>query len=85
MTRASIKSCQLISTVGQEPWASNAADDTEVLSLLKAIEHVPTRDRASRACTELEGGCQVPIGVNTQLDGDTLTLTGIVISVDGKS
>jgi len=22
------------------------ADDTEVLSLLKAIEHVPTRDRA---------------------------------------
>ena len=33
---------------------------------------------------ELEGGCQVPIGVNTQLSGDTLTLTGIVISVDGK-
>jgi hydroxymethylbilane synthase len=26
----------------------------------------------------------VPIGVNTQLDGDTLTLTGIVVSVDGK-
>jgi len=33
---------------------------------------------------ELQGGCQVPIGVNTQLDGDTLTLTGIVASVDGK-
>ena len=63
------------------------ADDTEVLSLLKSIEHVPTRDRAlaERAfLRELEGGCQVPIGVNTQLDGDTLTLTGIVISVDGK-
>lgn len=63
------------------------ADDTEVLSLLKAIEHVPTRDRAlaERAfLRELEGGCQVPIGVNTQLDGDTLTLRGIVISVDGK-
>jgi len=70
--------------VGQGPWASNAADDTEVLSLLKAIEHVPTRDRASRApLRELEGGCQVPIGVNTQLDG--ATLTGIVISVDGKT
>lgn len=26
----------------------------------------------------------MPIGVNTQLDGDTLTLTGIVASVDGK-
>ncbi|MGC1394720.1 MAG: hydroxymethylbilane synthase, partial [Coleofasciculaceae cyanobacterium] len=32
----------------------------------------------------LEGGCQVPIGVNTQLDGDNLTLTGIVASVDGQ-
>lgn len=62
-------------------------DDPEVLSLLKAIEHIPTRDRvlAERAfLRELQGGCQVPIGVNTQLDGDTLTLTGIVISVDGK-
>lgn len=63
------------------------ADDAEVLSLLKAIEHVPTRDRAlaERAfLRELEGGCQVPIGVNTILDGDTLTLTGIVASVDGQ-
>ena len=63
------------------------ADDKEVLSLIKAIEHVPTRDRAlaERAfLRELEGGCQVPIGVNTQLDGDTLTLTGVVASVDGK-
>lgn len=63
------------------------ADDTEVLTLLKAIEHVPTRDRAlaERAfLRELEGGCQVPIGVNTILDGDNLTLTGIVASVDGQ-
>ena len=63
------------------------ADDTDVLSLLKAIEHVPTRDRAlaERAfLRELQGGCQVPIGVNTHLDGEALTLTGIVVSVDGK-
>lgn len=63
------------------------ADDLEVLSLLKAIEHIPTRDRAlaERAfLRELQGGCQVPIGVNTQLDDDTLTLTGIVASVDGQ-
>ncbi|HCF28040.1 MAG TPA: hydroxymethylbilane synthase [Cyanobacteria bacterium UBA11049] len=63
------------------------ADDMEVLSLLKEIEHVPTRDRvlAERAfLQELEGGCQVPIGVHTQLDKDTLTLTGLVASVDGK-
>ena len=63
------------------------ANDTEVLALIKAIEHVPTRDRtlAERAfLRELEGGCQVPIGVNTELQGDTLTLAGIVASVDGK-
>ena len=62
-------------------------DDAEVLELIKAIEHIPTRDRcyAERAfLRDLEGGCQVPIGVNTQLDGDTLTLSGIVASVDGK-
>lgn len=62
-------------------------DDTEVLSILKAIEHIPTRDRtfAERAFLRtLEGGCQVPIGVNTQLEGDNLTLTGIVASVDGQ-
>ncbi|MBD2096705.1 hydroxymethylbilane synthase [Trichocoleus sp. FACHB-591] len=63
------------------------ADDVETLSLLKAIEHIPTRDRvlAERAfLRELEGGCQVPIGVHTQLDGETLALTGLVASVDGQ-
>lgn len=62
-------------------------DDTEVLELLKALEHVPTAQRcyAERSfLRRLEGGCQVPIGVNTNLEGDTLTLTGIVASVDGQ-
>lgn len=62
-------------------------DDADVISLLKAIEHIPTRDRAlaERAfLRELEGGCQVPIGVHTQLDGETLALTGLVASVDGQ-
>jgi hydroxymethylbilane synthase len=64
------------------------AEDTEIISLLKAIEHPETRDRclAERAfLRDLEGGCQVPIGVNTELNGDNLTLTGIVVSVDGQN
>ncbi|WP_341526817.1 hydroxymethylbilane synthase [Nostoc sp. UHCC 0302] len=63
------------------------ADDSELISLLKAIEHQETRDRclAERAfLRDLEGGCQVPIGVNTEINGDNLTLTGIVTSVDGQ-
>lgn len=63
------------------------ADDSELINLLKAIEHPATRDRclAERAFLRiLEGGCQVPIGVNTEINGDNLTLTGIVASVDGQ-
>jgi hydroxymethylbilane synthase len=64
------------------------AEDTDLISMLKAIEHPETRDRclAERAfLRELEGGCQVPIGVNTEINGENLTLTGIVASVDGQN
>ncbi|MDH6100599.1 hydroxymethylbilane synthase [Anabaenopsis sp. FSS-46] len=63
------------------------ADDQEIITILKAIEHPQTRDRclAERAFLRvLEGGCQVPIGVNTDINGQELTLTGIVASVDGQ-
>lgn len=63
------------------------AEDTEILELLKALEHLPTAQRcyAERSfLRELEGGCQVPIGVNTVIEGDTLTLTGMVASLDGQ-
>lgn len=63
-------------------------DDTEILSLLKVLEHTPTAYRcyAERSFLhELEGGCQVPIGVNTVITDDTLTLTGLVASLDGQT
>ena len=63
------------------------SEDPEILHLLKALEHQPTAQRcyAERAfLRELEGGCQVPIGVNTFLNGDSLTLIGMVASVDGQ-
>lgn len=62
------------------------ADNKQLISLLKELEHPQTRDRclAERAfLRDLEGGCQVPIGVNTEINGDELTLTGIVASIDG--
>jgi len=62
-------------------------EDSEILALLKALEHRPTALRcyAERSfLRELEGGCQVPIGVNTVLEGNTLTLTGLVAALDGK-
>lgn len=62
--------------------------DNEILSLLKILEDPATAHRclAERAfLRELEGGCQVPIGVNTVLQGETLTLTGLVASLDGQT
>jgi len=61
--------------------------DTPILNLLSAIEDAESRDRtlAERAfLRELEGGCQVPIGVNSAIEGDQLTLTGMVASLDGQ-
>lgn len=64
------------------------AGDTEILNIIKTLEDAPTAHRclAERAfLRELEGGCQVPIGVNTVLDNDRLTLTGLVASLDGQT
>ncbi len=61
--------------------------DEQILELLKVIEDADTRDRTLAERTflrELEGGCQVPIGVNTSIEGETLTLTGMVASLDGQ-
>ena len=61
--------------------------DEEILKILKALEDPDSRDRtlAERSfLRELEGGCQVPIGVNTKIENDHLTLVGMVASLDGK-
>ena len=61
--------------------------DSDILDIIKVLEHTPTAQRcyAERAfLRELEGGCQVPIGVNTFIEGDQLTLVGMVASLDGK-
>ncbi len=61
--------------------------DDRILTILATVVHQPTTYRclAERAfLRELEGGCQVPIGVQTELQGDRLTLRGLVASVDGQ-
>ncbi|MCE9685972.1 hydroxymethylbilane synthase [Shewanella sp. AS16] len=63
------------------------SDDARVHALLAPLEHMETRYRvlAERAMnTRLEGGCQVPIGAYAEIEGNTLTLRGLVGSPDGK-
>jgi len=61
--------------------------DQAVLETIKVLEHLPTARRclAERAFLRaLEGGCQVPSGVNSRLEGERLVLTGMVASLDGQ-
>ncbi len=61
--------------------------DEEILKILQVLSDPESCDRtlAERSfLRELEGGCQVPIGVNTNIENDHLTLVGMVASLDGK-
>jgi len=63
------------------------SDDKKVLEIINVLEDKPTSQRclAERAfLRELEGGCQVPIGVNSNIDNEQLYLTGMVASLDGE-
>ena len=63
------------------------SDDKKVLEIINILEDKPTSQRclAERAfLRELEGGCQVPIGVNSKIQNEQLCLTGMVASLDGE-
>ena len=61
-------------------------DDGFVQDLVSRLEHRPTRVTVTAERTflaRLEGGCQVPIAGHAVLEGEELTLDGLVASVDG--
>ncbi len=63
------------------------SDDKKVLEILNVLEDKPTTQRclAERAfLRDLEGGCQVPIGVNSNIKDEKLCLSGMVASIDGE-
>ena len=63
-------------------------DDAELIQLLAPLNHAETsvRVRAERAMNaKLNGGCQVPIGSYAVINGQELSLQGLVGSTDGKT
>jgi len=61
--------------------------DNETLDIIKVLNHTETeiRTTAERAMNHrLEGGCQVPIGVFAELDGDKISMRGLVGALDGS-
>jgi hydroxymethylbilane synthase len=78
----------MLPAVGQGAVAVEVrTNDQEVLEMAKKLDHSATRTcvTAERAfLRRLEGGCQVPIGALATVDGDSLSLDGMVSSLDGS-
>lgn len=73
--------------VGQGALAIEArSNDEEVLEMLAFLNHQETRwaVEAERAyLAEVEGGCQIPIGVYGKMEQEVLELEAVILSVDG--
>jgi hydroxymethylbilane synthase len=70
-------------TLGIEYFAADQA----ILDIIKVLNHRDSEIRtiAERAMNHrLEGGCQVPIGVFAELDGDQISMRGLVGELDGS-
>jgi hydroxymethylbilane synthase len=61
--------------------------DTEIEAIMVRLNHSETWDAIvaeRKFLSELQGGCQVPLGCFSEIENDRLTLHGFVASVDGK-
>ena len=80
---------EFVPAVGQGALAIETRDDGgKGHSIVAQMDDPETRARltAERAALKaLGGGCQVPMGAHAVLDGDTLRVHGIVVSLDGAT
>jgi hydroxymethylbilane synthase len=62
-------------------------NDPRIGPMIAVLDHQETRTvvTGERAFLHrLEGGCQVPIAAHGRLEGDRITLTGLVAELDGS-
>ena len=62
-------------------------DDAEVLPIIAALDHPPTRTvvMGERAfLNRLEGGCQVPIAAHGKIENNRFVISGLVADLDGR-
>ena len=61
--------------------------DIEIDRMLERINHPPTliRARTERAFLRaVEGGCRIPVACHSTIDGEDITITGLVAKEDGS-
>lgn len=79
---------QFLPAIGQGAIGIEIRNDDELLRRLLAPVHHSDSAVAVRAerslLKQLEGGCQVPIGGYARVAGETVELTGLVCSLDGR-
>ncbi|MBT5472399.1 MAG: hydroxymethylbilane synthase [Nitrospina sp.] len=63
----------------------NDVDNQILLADMDDEETHYALDAERALVSELEGGCNVPIGSYATINGDQITLTGLVASLDGKT
>jgi hydroxymethylbilane synthase len=77
-----------ISAVGQGALGIETRDDTEMRELLGFLHDEATSAEvgAERALlARLGGGCHVPVGARARVEGETLSLIGVVAKPNGKA
>jgi hydroxymethylbilane synthase len=78
----------MVPAVGQGVLAiESRKDDAEVTNVLQLLHDDVTAKAATAERTFLkaiEGSCHVPVGGYATVEGDDVTLTGLIASVDGK-
>ncbi len=63
------------------------SDDAEIVDLVRSIDDLPTHrvvDAERAFLRRLGGGCRVPVGIRSRIEGDTLRLAGMVAAVAGE-
>jgi hydroxymethylbilane synthase len=77
----------MIPAMGQAALGIETADEEEILKIIDFLndDDCNVETKVERDFVEkLEGGCQVPIGVNAKLKGDRLEIRSVVGLPDGK-
>jgi hydroxymethylbilane synthase len=77
----------MIPAMGQAALGIEIADKPQIEAVIEFLndENAIIETSAERDFVKLlEGGCQVPIGVNAKLEGDTLKIAGVVGLPDGR-